>query len=135
MWTNTWSDLENIPCVCEKKMCTFGWNSLYIFVKSIWSNVSFKTSVPTFKTSVSLLIYFPDVSIDKVRVLKAPTFTVLSVSHIMSANICFKWLHVPLLGTNILKKIVVSSMPWLLCNVHLVSHYNLCFKAYFDSYK
>ena len=43
----------------------------------------------TFKTSVSLLIYFLDVSIDEVGVLKAPTFTVLSVSHIVSVNICF----------------------------------------------
>ena len=72
--------------------------------------MSFKTSVPIFKTSVSLLVYFLDVSIDEIGVLKAPTFTVLSVSHIMSVNICFMCLHVPLLVTDILKSCIINAL-------------------------
>ena len=64
----------------------------------------------TFKTSVSLLIYFLDVSIDEVGVLKAPTFTVLSVSRIVSVNICFMCLHVPLLVTDILKNCIINAL-------------------------
>ena len=42
-----WSILENVPCALEKKVCSsaFGWNVLKISVRSISSNVSFKTCV------------------------------------------------------------------------------------------
>lgn len=47
LWPNIWSILENIPCSLEKNVYSvvFGWNFLYIFVMSIWSNMSFKDSV------------------------------------------------------------------------------------------
>ena len=52
-------DMENVPCALEKNVYSFpfGWNVLKISVRSISSNVSFKTCV-------SLLIFcFDDLSI------------------------------------------------------------------------
>ena len=42
-----WSILENVPCALEKKVYSlaFGWNVLKISMRSISSNVSFKTYV------------------------------------------------------------------------------------------
>ena len=49
----------------------FGWKVLKISIRSIWSNVSFKTFV-------SLLIpYFDDLSIGESGVLKSTTISVL----------------------------------------------------------
>ena len=65
--------LENIPCALEKNVYSvaFGWNVLYISVKSIWSNVSFKADG-------SLLIFCQDdLSIDISGVLQLPTIIVL----------------------------------------------------------
>ena len=62
-----WSILENDPCALEKKVYSsaFGWNILKISVRSISSNVSFKTCV-------SLLIFcFDDLSIGVSGVLKS----------------------------------------------------------------
>ena len=77
-----WSILENVPHALEKKMYSFafGWNVLKISMRSISSNVSFKTCV-------SLLIFcFDDLSIG---VLKSPTIIVLlSVSPFMSVSVC-----------------------------------------------
>ena len=76
--------LENVPCTLEKKVYSsaFGWNVLKISMKSISSNVSFKTSV-------SLLIFhLDDLSIGVSGVLKSPTIIVfLSISPFMSASI------------------------------------------------
>jgi len=51
-----WPILENVPCELEKKVYSsaFGWNVLKISMRSISSNVSFKTCV-------SLLIFCFDV--------------------------------------------------------------------------
>jgi len=68
-----WSILENVPRALEKKVYSsaFGWNVLKISMKSISSNVSFKTYV-------SLLIFcFVDLCIDVSGVLKSPTIVVL----------------------------------------------------------
>ena len=79
------SILENIPCTLEKNVYSsaFGWNVLKISMRSISSNVSFKTCV-------SLLIFcFDDLSIGVSGVLKSPTITVLlSVSPFMSVSVC-----------------------------------------------
>ena len=78
-----WSVLENVPCALEKKVYSaFGWNVLKISLRSISSNVSFKTCV-------SLLIFcFDDPSIGVNRVLKSPTIIVLlSVSPFVSVNV------------------------------------------------
>ena len=59
LWPKMWSILENVPCALEKKVYSFafGWNVLKISMRSISSNVSFKTCV-------SLLIFcFNDLSI------------------------------------------------------------------------
>ena len=45
LWPKMWSLLENVPCALEEKQyySAFGWNVLKILVRSISSNVSFKT--------------------------------------------------------------------------------------------
>ena len=79
-----WSFLENVPCTLEKKVYSsaFGWNVLEISMRSISSNVSFKTCV-------SLLIFcFDDLSFGVSGVLKFPTIVLLSVSLFMSVSVC-----------------------------------------------
>ena len=79
-----WSILENVPCALERKVYSsaFGWNVLKISLRSISSNVSFKTCV-------SLLMFcFNDLSIGVSGVLKYPTIIVLlSVSPFMFVSI------------------------------------------------
>ena len=79
-----WSILENVPCVLEKKVYSsaFEWNVLKTAMRSVSSNVSFKTCV-------SLLIFcFDDLSIGVSGVLKSPTIIVLlSVSPFMSISV------------------------------------------------
>ena len=64
----------------------FGWNILKIPMRSISSNVSFKTCV-------SLLIFsFDDLSIGVSGVLKPPTIIVLlSISPFMSVSVCLMY--------------------------------------------
>ena len=87
--------LENIPCALEKKVYSsaFGWNVLKISVRSISSNVSFKTCV-------SLLIFcFDDLSFGVSGVLKSPAIIVLlSVSPFMSVSVCLMYWGAPMLG-------------------------------------
>ena len=89
-----WSILENVSCVLEKVYSSaFGWNVLKISMRSISSNVSFKTCV-------SLLIFcFDDLSIGVSGVLKSPTLIVLlSISPFMSVfvlcvGVLLCWVH------------------------------------------
>ena len=78
-----WLILENVLCALEKKVYSsaFGYNVLKIPMRSVFSNVSFKTCV-------SLLIFcFDDQSIGVSGVLNFPTITVLlSVSPFMSVS-------------------------------------------------
>ena len=80
-----WSTLENVPCALEKMVYSsaFGWSVLKISVRSVSSNVSFKTFV-------SLLIFrFDDLSIGVSWVLKSSTIIVLlSVSPLMYVSVC-----------------------------------------------
>ena len=79
--TQNWSILENVPCALEKKLYSsvFGWNVLNISMRSISSNVSFKTCVPL------LIFYFDNLSIGVSEVLKSPTIIMLlSISPFMS---------------------------------------------------
>ena len=59
LWSKMWFTLENVPCALEKKVYSseFGWIVLKISMKSISSNVSFKTCV------FLLIFYFDDLSI------------------------------------------------------------------------
>ena len=83
-----WSILENVPCALEKKVYSsaFGCNVLKVSMRSISSNV-------LFKTCVSLLIfYFDDLSIDVSGMLMSPTFIVLlSISPFVSVSICLMY--------------------------------------------
>ena len=83
-----WSILENVPCALEKKVYSsaFGRNVLKISMRSISSNVSFKTCV-------SLLIFcFDDLSISVSGVLKSPTIIVLlSISPFLSVSVCLMY--------------------------------------------
>ena len=80
-----WSILENVACALEKEVCSsaFRWNVLKISMRSMSSNVSFKTCV-------SLLIFcFDDLSIGVSGMLKSPTIIVLlSISPFMSVSVC-----------------------------------------------
>ena len=83
-----WSILENVPCALEKKVhsSVFGGTVLKISMRSISSNVSFKTCV-------SLLIsYFDAVSIGVSGVLKSPNnIVLLSMSPFMSVIVCLMY--------------------------------------------
>ena len=83
-----WSILENVLCALGKKVYSsvFGWNFLKISMRSLSSNVSFKTRV-------SLLIFcFDDLSIGMIGVLKSPTnIVLLSVSPFMSVSVCLMY--------------------------------------------
>ena len=75
--------LENVPCALEKKVYpAFGWNVLKISMRSISSNVSFKTCVSL------LIFYFDDLSIGVSEVLKSPTvIMLLSISPFTSVSV------------------------------------------------
>ena len=79
-----WSILENVPRALEKNMYSsaFEWNVLKISMRSISSNVSFKTCF-------LINFCFDDLSIGVSRVLKSPTIIVLlSISPFMSVSVC-----------------------------------------------
>ena len=64
----------------------FGWNVLKISMRSISSNVSFKTCVSLF------IFCFDDLSIGVSGVLKSPTIAVLlSISPLMSGSACLMY--------------------------------------------
>ena len=63
----------------------FGWNVLKISMRSISSNVPFKTCV-------SLLIFcFDDLSVGVSRALKSPIIALLSISPFMSVSVCLMY--------------------------------------------
>ena len=116
LWPKMWSLLENVPCLLEKKLYSsaFGWNVLKISVKSIWSNVSFKTCV-------SLLSFcFDDLSFGVSGVLKSPTIIVLlsfSPFSLLMLVLCMElllcWVHRYLQ----LLYLPLGLIPWSLCTV------------------
>ena len=80
-----WYILENVSCALEKKVYSsaFGWNVLMLSMRSISSNVSFKTYVSL------LIFYFDDLSIGVSGVLKSlPIIVFLSISPFMSVSVC-----------------------------------------------
>ena len=99
-----WSILENISCALGKKVYSsaFIWNVLKISVRSISSNLSFKTCV-------SLLIFcFDDLSIGVLLlllllgVLKSPTIIVLlPIPLFMSISVCLMYRGAPMLGASV----------------------------------
>src|SRR5574337_55430 len=91
-----WSIRKNVPCALEKVYSSiFGWNVLKISMRSILSNVSFKTYVSL------LILCFDDLSISVSGVLKSPTIIVLlSIFPFMSISVCLMywvflcWVHI-----------------------------------------
>ena len=80
------SILENVPCALERNLYSvaFRWNALYIPIKFIWSNVSFKASV-------FLLIFCLDhlsIEVSGVSVKSAPppSIVLLLISPFMAVN-------------------------------------------------
>ena len=84
----------------------FGWNVLKLSMRSISSNVSFKTCV-------SLLIFcFDDMSIGVSGMLKSPTIIVLlSISPFMSGSVYLMYRGVPMFSAQIFT--VVMSSSWI----------------------
>ena len=115
LWHKMWSILETVPCALEKKVYSsaFWWNVLKLSMRSISSNVSFKTFV-------SLLIFcFDDLSVAVSGVLKSPTIIVLlSVSPFMSVSVCLRrrqWHPTPVLlpGKSHGWRSLVGCSPWV----------------------
>ena len=120
------SILENFPGALEKNVYSvaFRWNDLYIFIKTIWYNVSFKASA--FLSVFCLAGLSTDVS----EVLKFPTIIVLlSIFPFIFVNICFMYLGAPMLGAYAFS--IVISIPLSLCNVLLCLCYSLFFLSLF----
>ena len=70
-----------------------GWSVLYMSVRFIWSIVSCSSTVSL------LILYLDELSIVESGVLKSPTIIVLlSISPLMSVNICFIYVSAPTLG-------------------------------------
>ena len=72
----------------------FGWNVLYISIKSIWSTVSFKACVSLF------IFYLDDMSISVSGMLKLPTIIVLllispfmAVAFALCIEVLLCWMH------------------------------------------
>ena len=112
LWPKMWSILENVPWALEKKMYSsaFGWNVLKISMRSISSNISFKTYF-VLMILVSLFC-FDDLSIGVSGVLTSPIIIVLlSISPFTSVNVCFMYWLAPMLGAQIF--VIVMSSSWI----------------------
>ena len=92
-----WSILENVPCALEKMYSSkFEWNVLKISMRSISSNVSFKTFV------FLLIFCFGDMSLGVSGVLKSPTIIVLlSFSPFRSVSVCLMYWGAPMLVASV----------------------------------
>ena len=79
--------LETVPCALEKKVYSaFGWNVLKISMRSILSNVSFKTYVSL------LIVCFDELSIGVNGVLKSPMIIAfLSIPPLMPVTVCLMY--------------------------------------------
>ena len=124
--------LENFPCALDKVYCSaFGWNVLKISMRSISSNVSFKTYV-------SLLIFcFDDLSIGVSGMLKSTIVLLLSTSPFMSFSSFSLYLGVCRFGPNIFTTVIASSWvnSFLLRNMFLCHFLQFSFKVYAILYK
>ena len=115
-WPKMWSILENVPFKLEKKVYSsaFGWNVLKITMRSISSNVSFKTFV-------SLLVFcFDDLSIGVSGVLNVSYYYCVTVSFsfcllmfVLCIEVLLCWVHWYLK----LLCLPLGLIPWSLCSV------------------
>ena len=98
LWPQMWSILDNIPCALKKKVYSsaFGWDVLKISMRSISSNVSFKTCVSLF------IFCFDYLSTSVSGMLMSSTVIVLlSISPFMSFSVCLMYWGAPMLGTSV----------------------------------
>ena len=116
LWPKMRSVMENVPCALEKKVhsSAFGWNILKISMRSISSNVSFKTCV-------SLVIFcFDDLSIDVSGMLKSSTIIVLlSISPFTSVSVCLMYWGAPICWVHRYLQLLclpLGLIPWSLCS-------------------
>ena len=108
LWPKMWSILDSVPCALEEKVhsSAFGWNVLKISMRSISSNVSFKTCVSL------LIFYFDDLSIGVSEVLKSPTvIMLLSISPFTSVSVSLMYWGAPVLGAEMFT--IVMSSSWI----------------------
>ena len=91
LWLKMWSILEYAPCTLEKKVYSsaFGWKVLKIAIRSISSNVSFKTCVSL------LIFYFDDLSLihssasDILLLIPSRVFLISVIVLFVSASVFF----------------------------------------------
>ena len=103
-----WSILQNIPCALENKVypTAFGWNILKISMRSISSNVSFKTCVSLW------ILSFDDQLIGVSGVLLSIS-PFMSVSLFLCIEVLLCWMHRYLQ----LLCLPLGLIPWSLCSV------------------
>ena len=135
LWPKMWSIPENVPCALEKKVYSsaFGQSVLKISMRSILSNVSFKTCV-------SLLIFcFNYLSLDMSGMLKFPILIVLlSILLFMSVCVCLMYWGCSYVGFIDIFNCCVFLLDWSLDHYvvsFLISYNLLYFKAYFVWYE
>ena len=100
---------RNVLCALEKKCysAAFGWNVLYIPVRSIWLNVSFKGCISL------LIFYLHDLSTGVSGVFQSPAITVfLSVFPFIAFSICLMYWASPRLCAYIFS--IVFFFDWFL---------------------
>ena len=75
-----WSILEKVTCALEKNVYSvaFGCKFLYVSVKSIWSNVSFKALVSL------VILCLEDLSFAESAVLQSSTISVLLSKYVFT---------------------------------------------------
>ena len=109
-----WSILENVPCALEKEVyySAFGWNVLKILMRSLSSNVSFKTCVSLF------VFCFDDLSIGVNGVLKSPTIIVLLSVSPFGVLLCWvhRYLQLLCLPLGLIPSSLCTVLPYLLKN-------------------
>ena len=140
LFTEVWFVTQDVVWPGECSMCTWEegiffcieWNVLKISMRSISSNVSFKTCVSF------LIFYFDKLSIGVGGVLKSPTIIVLlSISPFMSVSVCLTYWGAPMLDAQIFTIVVFLSdwSPDHFVVSFLISCNLLYFKVYFVWYE
>ena len=100
-----WSILDNVPCAFENNLFSyfFGCNVLKMSIKSNFSILSFRSSVPL------LIFCLEDLPLDVNGVLNSPTIIVFpSVSPFMSISISCMYLGALILEAYILTGLISS---------------------------
>ena len=134
LWPKMWSILDNVLCALEKKVysSSLGWNLLKISMRSISSNVSFKTCV------FLLIFCFDELSLGVSGVLKSPTIIVLCQFLLLCLLVFVLCMEVFCVGCMDIYNCFVFLLDWSLDH-YVVSFLISCnlfyFKVYFVWYE